>query len=270
MPDTQFFCQWDESDIRATHDQSLIEEAKTQNKEIEEQWQMFRQFMLKHPKVFQEKTIQQEMFNRAYGWVVTRCFDLGFGRTSMVPMGDNFNHYHYNVQDTLINKPEHLAATAESPEFIMEKYMNNYSILFQQELLELAKNASGKSVDMQLNIRGRFIKEHYEANLQFSEYDSLKKAIESTENLWDVPRLKEHWERTKEFDPVESDDDEEEEFSEEMDRIGQMLGQDVLEQTKLNVSEIKKGFAHFVRIQKKRIKMDERREALKEVKEQVD
>ena len=152
----------------------------------------------------------------------------------------------------------------------MEKYMNNYSILFQQELLELAKNASGKSVDMQLNIRGRFIKEHYEANLQFSEYDSLKKAIESTENLWDVPRLKEYWERTKEFDPVESDDDEEEEFQEEIDRIGQMLGQDVLEQTKLNVSELKKGFAHFVRIQKKRIKMDERREALKEVKESVD
>ena len=123
---------------------------------------------------------------------------------------------------------------------------------------------------MQLNIRGRFIKEHYEANLQFSEYDSLKKAIESTENLWDVPRLKEYWERTKEFDPVESDDDEEEEFQEEIDRIGQMLGQDVLEQTKLNVSELKKGFAHFVRIQKKRIKMDERREALKEVKESVD
>ena len=120
---------------------------------------------------------------------------------------------------------------------------------------------------MQLNIRGRFIKEHYEANLQFSEYDSLKKAIEDSLFLWDVPRLKEYWERTKEFDPVESDDDEEEEFQEEIDRIGQMLGQDVLEQTKLNVSELKKGFAHFVRIQKKRIKMDERREALKEVKE---
>ena len=103
---------------------------------------MFRAFLLKHPKVFKEKTIDQEMFIRAYTWVVTRCFDLGFGRTAMVPMGDNFNHYHYYVQDALINKPEHLATTAGSPDFIMERYMNNYSILFQQELLELAKNAS--------------------------------------------------------------------------------------------------------------------------------
>ena len=102
---------------------------------------------------------------RAYAWVVTRCFDLGFGRTGMVPMGDNLNHYHYHVQDSIINKPEHLATTADSHDFIMDKYMDNYSILFQQELLELAKNGSAKAVEMQLNIRGRFIKEHYQANL---------------------------------------------------------------------------------------------------------
>ena len=36
------------------------------------------------------------------------------------------------------------------------------------------------------------------------------------------------------------------------------------------MSELKKGFAHFVRVQKKRIKMDIRREALKLVKDQVD
>ena len=39
--------------------------------------------MLKHPKVFQKETIDKEMFLRAYAWVVTRCFDLGFGRTGM-------------------------------------------------------------------------------------------------------------------------------------------------------------------------------------------
>ena len=180
--------------------------------------------MLKHPKVFQKETIDKEMFLRAYTWVVTRCFDLGFGRTGMVPMGDNFNHYHYFVQDALINKQEHLATKAGSPDFIMERFMNNYSILFQQELLELAKNPSPQSVEMQLNIRGRFIKEHYQSNLKFSEYESIKKAMDTTENLWDVPILKEFWERVKEFDLVESDEDEDENFQEEIDRIGQMMG----------------------------------------------
>ena len=43
-----------------------------------------------------------------------------------------------------------------------------------------------------------------------------------------------------------------------------------MEQTKLDVNELRRGFAHFVWVQKKKMQMNDRRKALSEVKEQVD
>ena len=144
-------------------------------------------------------------------------------------MADNYNHLDQEIQVTLINKPEHLNTSATSPEFIKEKFMNDYSIVFKEELEQMAGNSAENTVEKQLNIRGRFIREHYESNQQFSDLDKIKEAIESNENLWDVPRLKEGCEYAKEMDSAESDDNEtEEEASAAREKIEEMMGDEVL------------------------------------------
>ena len=134
MPDNNLFCFWDESDIRAVHDQSLIDAARKFKGDIDKEWALLRACMLKYPNVFEERTVNYELFLKVYAWVGTRCFDLQFGRTGMIPMADNYNHLDQEIQVTLINKPEHLNTSATSPEFIREKFMNDYSIVFKEEL----------------------------------------------------------------------------------------------------------------------------------------
>ena len=93
----------------------------------------------------------------------------------------------------------------------------------------MAENSAENTVEKQLNIRGRFIREHYESNRQFSDLDKIKEAIVSTENLWDVPRLKEGCEYAKEMDSAESDDNEtEEETNAAREKIEEMMGDEVL------------------------------------------
>ena len=94
--------------------------------------------MLRHPKVFEDKTVNFDLFVKIYAWVLTRCYDLDFGRMAMIPMADNYNHFHHEVEFALINKPEHLNTTATSSEFIRDKFMNDYSLVFKEELEKMA------------------------------------------------------------------------------------------------------------------------------------
>ena len=127
-----FFCHWDESDIRAVQDQSLIIAARKYKEEIDQEWAVLRACMLRFPDIFEEKTIDEELFLKVYAQVCTRCFDLDYGRTAMIPMADNYNHYHNEVEFDLVNKSEHLETSVTSPEFVKDKFMNDYSLVFDQ------------------------------------------------------------------------------------------------------------------------------------------
>ena len=67
--------------------------------------------------------------------------------------------------------------------------MNDYSILFKNELEEMASEKEKNSVEKQLNIWGRFIREHYEANSELVSIEKIKEAIKAKLNIWDIPWL---------------------------------------------------------------------------------
>ena len=60
--------------------------------------------MLKHCDVFEDKTVDYDVFLRIYGHVGTRCFNIGNDRYAMVPMADNYNHSHFAVEYMIITK----------------------------------------------------------------------------------------------------------------------------------------------------------------------
>ena len=104
MPSVRFFCHWSDEDIVAVQDQSLIIGTKEYKEDIEYQWGLFRECMLKHPEVFEERTIDYEIFMKLYGQVGTRCFNIGNDMYAMVPMADNYNHSHFAVEYMVISK----------------------------------------------------------------------------------------------------------------------------------------------------------------------
>ena len=64
--------------------------------------------MLKHTDVFEQATVDQDLFMKMFAQVCTRNFDLDYGRVAMIPMADNYNHHNNEIQFGLVNKPEHL------------------------------------------------------------------------------------------------------------------------------------------------------------------
>ena len=50
----------------------------------------------------------------------------------MIPMADNLNHSDVNNTCEIITKSLHLFADEESSYFTKEKYMNNYSVVFDE------------------------------------------------------------------------------------------------------------------------------------------
>ena len=54
------------------------------------------------------------------------------------------------------------------------KFMNDYSFIFQEELKCLEGDTSKEAEDVRRNIKGRYIKENFEANKRFSSVESFK------------------------------------------------------------------------------------------------
>ena len=54
-------------------------------------------------KVFPVNYTSRSLFNNYYGQVCTRCFGYGIDSTSMIPMGDNFNHTSIDITWDLMN-----------------------------------------------------------------------------------------------------------------------------------------------------------------------
>ena len=97
----------------------------------------------------------------------------------MVPMGDMYNHYHYWAETVFVVKRLQLSKVQDSDYFKKSEFMNDYSQFFQPDLQQLAEEAnSGERSVQEWNVRGRFIRENYDENLQFQSLDSFKKLIE--------------------------------------------------------------------------------------------
>ena len=74
----------------------------------------------------------------------------------------------------------------KSQYFCKTKFMNDYSFMFADELKRLQVDNSKTSQDIIRNIKGRYIKENFEANKRFTSVDSFKVAIEKGIQLWDI------------------------------------------------------------------------------------
>ena len=152
--------------------------------ELHEEWTQLAEVMSKHPNVFQHSSIDPGLFYKYYAQVCTRCFGWGLPSTAMIPMADNCNHQDVTVVQEIVHKEMQLEADQESKYFTKTKYMNDYTINFDEE--EYAHNN-----DYTINVKGRYNKANFEANSQFSSVEKIKESLNSGIQLWDVPCIRE-------------------------------------------------------------------------------
>ena len=82
----------------------------------------------------------------------------------MVPMADNYNHSHFAIEYMVISKPMILEPKKTETIFDKNLIMNDYSFIFRKELQELEKDINQfEAVEKELNIKGRFNRERFEA-----------------------------------------------------------------------------------------------------------
>jgi len=174
--------------------------------ELEREWREISKVMANYPHIFPPSKISSSLFYKFYAQVCTRCFGWGVPSTSMVPMADNINHSDVTVVQEMVCKRMHLEADRESKYFTKTKFMNDYSICFNES--EYASDAARR-----VNVKGRFSKANFEANKQFEAIDKLKSALENNVQLWDVPCIRERY--TEDND---TEDENEERMSEKAER----------------------------------------------------
>ena len=118
--------------------------------------------MSKYPEIFQESSLKLEVFTKFYAQVCTRCFGWGLPSTSMIPAADNHNHSDVTVVQEIVHKQMHLEADRDSTYFTKTKYMNDYTVCFDES------EYSG-SEKLTKNVKGYYNRSNYEANKQFTE-----------------------------------------------------------------------------------------------------
>lgn len=82
----------------------------------------------------------------------------------MIPMADNLNHSHMTIINETINKSMQKACDPKSKYFTRDKFMNDYSAIFNEE--ELKKHG--------LNLTGRFNRQKFEENVKLYSLDTWK------------------------------------------------------------------------------------------------
>ena len=125
------------------------------------------QVLSKYPDIFKHSTLNPDLFYKFYAQVCTRCFGWGLPSTAMIPMADNCNHSDVTVVQEIVHKQKHLEANRQSSYFTKTKYMNDYSVCYDND--EYEGDASKT-----LNVKGRYSKANYEANKQFTSVEKIK------------------------------------------------------------------------------------------------
>ena len=101
-----------------------------------------------------------------------------------------------------------------------------------------------------MNIKGRFIRENYLENLKYQSFTYFQELIDQGVNLWDIPRLKEQWEKDEPDSFEESEESEDEE--ETTTAISNMMGE-LMPQFGLKVDELAEGFKALVEKEEREI-----------------
>ena len=140
----------------------MIHHAREYKRELEEEWTSIAACLAKYPDVFLESSREPGVFYKFYAQVCTRCFGWGLPSTAMIPMADNCNHSDVTVVQEIVHKEMHLIADRTSQYFTRTKYMNDYSIVFDDS------NYSDDRTKT-LNVKGRFNHDNYESNKQFTQ-----------------------------------------------------------------------------------------------------
>jgi len=132
----------------------LIAHAKEYKKELFEEWTEMARCMAKYPDIFNHESLKPEVFYKFYAQVCTRCFGWGLPSTAMIPMADNHNHSDVTVVQEVVHKGMQLAAERPSQYFTKTKYMNDYSICFDE-----AEYAGDRT--RTINVKGRYNKQNF-------------------------------------------------------------------------------------------------------------
>ena len=206
MPDVKFFCHWSEADIIETQDYHLIQHANEYKRELFEEWTEMAQAMGKYPNVFEHKSLAPEVFYKFYAQVCTRCFGWGLPSTAMIPMADNHNHSDVTVVQEIVHKGMHLVADRTSQYFTKTKYMNDYTICFDE-----ADYADDR--ERTINVKGRYNKDNFESNKQFTSIPRIKDSLQSGMQLWDVPCIREAYNEDNDTEEESEDEEEAKTFS---------------------------------------------------------
>ena len=202
MPDVKFFCDWDQSQIKEAQDITLLQYARDYSKDVQEGWTQLANCMSKYPEIFQESSLQIELFKRFYAQVCTRCFGWSMPTTAMIPVADNFNHSNVQTEFSIFHKKMHLECNRDSQYFTKTRFMNDFSLCYDQ-------SEYNYSEQLTKNVQGHYNKGNFEANKKFSEVESIKAAIDQGIELWNVPCIRETF--TEDNDTTESEESEEEE-----------------------------------------------------------
>ena len=161
----------------------------------------------------------------------------------MIPAADNCNHQDVTVVQEIIHKGLHLIAPRKSAYFTKTKYMNDYTINYEES--DYANDPIKTA-----NVKGRYNKQNFEENKQFTSIQKMKDALQAGIQLWDVPCIRETY---TEDNDTEEDDESDEEESKESSKMLNTLNS-MLSDRKATMKDIKKGFVFFMDQEKRDLK----------------
>ena len=242
MPDVKFFCFWSEPEILATQDTNLFQHAREYKKELQQEWMELVHCLAKYPEIFKIESMRPELFFKFYAQVCTRCFGWGLPSTAMIPMADNLNHSDVTIVQEIVTKAIHINAERKSPYFTKTKFMNDYSICFDDA------DWQGDHVKT-VNVKGRFNQLNFEANKKFTSIQKIKESLDLGVQLWDVPCIREFYTEDNDTEEESSDEEEAKEQAKTLDMLSSMLTD-----RKATLRDLKKGFVFFMDSEKKDIK----------------
>ena len=117
-------------------------------------------------------------------------------------MADNNNHNStWDANQEIISIDEHLKATDNPKYYMINKMMNDYSLVFRQHLTEEELECE----NYQLPIKGRLNREYYSTNNLGLSVPTIRQAL-TTKHIWEIIYLN---------TPFHEDSSESEESSEE-------------------------------------------------------
>ena len=145
----------------------------------------------------------------------------------------------------------HLEIDEENSYFTKTKYMNDYSMVFTEELEKLEGDESEAAKLKKLNIKGRFNHENYEANKRFSSIEAFQEQVDSGIQLWDIAAIRDKY--TEDNDTDDEQSSEEEDDGTEQQKLLRMMDQ-LLQNRKANINDLNKGFVFFMDQEKAQIK----------------